>query len=68
MTISSPGIASQTLSISVTGGESSTAGNVYLQQSNIPVPEFSGAVIVVIAAFAASLCLLRKRETASGLL
>jgi len=61
-TITSPGIASQTLSIAVTGGESSTATNVYLQQSNIPVPEFSGIAVVVFSALAASLYLLQRRR------
>jgi hypothetical protein len=62
MTISSPGIASQTLSIAVTGGESSTAANVYMQQSNIPVPEFSGIAVVAFSALAASVYLLRRRR------
>src|SRR5208282_3484366 len=46
LTISSPGIASQTLTIAVTGGEAGTAANVYLQQTNVPVPEFTGIPIV----------------------
>jgi hypothetical protein len=63
LTISSPGIASQTLSIAVTGGESSTGTNVYLQQSNLPVPEFSSLAVVAFAALGASVFLLRKRRT-----
>jgi hypothetical protein len=62
LTISSPGIASQTLSIAVTGGEVGTAGNVYMQQSNIPVPEFSNLAIVAFAALAASLYVLQRRR------
>src|SRR5208337_4428489 len=62
MTISSPGIASQTLSIAVTGGEASTAANVYMQQSNIPVPEFSGIAVVAFSTLAASVYLLRRRH------
>jgi len=62
LTISSPGIASQTLSVSVTGGEFGTAGNVYMQQSNIPVPEFTGLAIVAFGAFAASLYVLQRRR------
>src|SRR5208282_1548746 len=62
LTIASPGIASQTLSIAVTGGEVGTAGNVYMQQSNIPVSEFSGIAIVAFAALAASVYLLRRRR------
>src|SRR5208283_4422969 len=62
MTISSPGVASQTFSVAVTGGEASTAANVYMQQSNIPVPEFSGMAVVVFSALAASVYLLRRRH------
>ena len=62
LTIASPGIASQTLSIAVTGGEVGTAGNVYMQQSDIPVPEFSGVAIMAFAALAASLYLLQRRR------
>jgi len=60
LTISNPGVASQTLSIAVTGGEASTAANVYLQESNIPVPEFSGLAVVAFSALAASVYLLRR--------
>jgi len=62
LTIASPGIASQTLSVAVTGGESGTAGNVYMQQSNIPVPEFSGIAVIAFAALAASLYVLQRRR------
>jgi hypothetical protein len=62
LTIASPGIASQTLSVAVTGGEVSTAGNVYMQQSNIPVPEFSGTTVALLSAMAASLFLLRRKR------
>jgi len=62
LTIASPGIASQTLSIAVTGGEVGTAGNVYMQQSNIPVPEFTNLAIVAFAALAASLYVLQRRR------
>jgi len=62
LTIASPGIASQTLSVAVTGGEVGTAGNIYMQQSNIPVPEFSNMVIVAFAALAASLYILQRRR------
>ncbi len=62
LTIASPGHASQTLSVAVTGGESGTAGNVYMQQSNIPVPEFSGIAIIAFAALAASVYVLRRRR------
>jgi len=62
LTISSPSIASQTLTVAVTGGESSTAGNVYMQQSNIPVPEFSVISIIVFSALGASAYLLRRKS------
>src|SRR5208282_1286097 len=62
LTIASPGIASQTLSIAVTGGEVGTAGNVYMQQPNIPVPEFSNIIVVAFAALAASLYVLQRRR------
>jgi len=65
LTIASPGIASQTLSVAVTGGEVGTAGNVYMQQSNIPVPEFNGVALVVFAALAASVYILCRRRKES---
>ena len=63
LTISSPGIASQTLTIAVTGGEAGTAANVYMQQTNVPVPEFTGIPIVAFLALATSFYLLRRRAT-----
>src|SRR5208282_1784759 len=62
LTIASPGIASQTLSVAVTGGEVGTAGNVYMQQINIPVREFSGIAVIAFAALAASLYVLQRRR------
>jgi len=62
LTIASPGIASQTLSMAVTGGEVGTAGNVYMQQSNIPVPEFSNIIVVAFAALAASVYVLQRKR------
>jgi hypothetical protein len=65
MTISSPGITSQSWSIVVTAGQSSGVGTgqqLYLEQSQIPVPEFSGIAIVAFSALAASLYLLRRRR------
>jgi len=65
LTIAAPGIASQSWSIVVTAGQSSGVGNgqqLYLEQSNIPVPEFSGIAIVAFSALAASLYLLRRRR------
>jgi hypothetical protein len=65
MTISAPGITSQTQSFVVTAGQSSSVGGgqtLYMEQSNIPVPEFSGIAIVAFSALAASLYLLRRRR------
>ncbi|HXX72943.1 MAG TPA: carboxypeptidase-like regulatory domain-containing protein [Candidatus Acidoferrales bacterium] len=61
-TISSPGYAPQTWSVSVTPGETGTGQNVYLEQSQIPVPEFSGVAVVAISALAASVYLLKRRR------
>ncbi len=61
-TISSPGLASQTFSVSVSAGQTGNGLNAYLEQSNIPVPEFSGIAIVAFSALAASLYLLRRRR------
>ncbi|MGA2971333.1 MAG: carboxypeptidase-like regulatory domain-containing protein [Candidatus Bathyarchaeia archaeon] len=65
MTISAPGITSQTQSFVVTAGQSSGVGTgqqLYMEQSNIPVPEFSGIAIMAFSALAASLYLLRRRR------
>jgi len=61
-TISQPGYASQTWSVSVSPGQSGTGQNVYLEQSNIPVPEFSGVAVVAFSALAASVYLLKRRR------
>ncbi|MGA8856067.1 MAG: hypothetical protein WB643_02755 [Candidatus Bathyarchaeia archaeon] len=61
-TISSPGYASQTFSVVVSPGQSGVGQNMYLEQSNIPVPEFSAIGIVAFSALAASLFLLRRRR------
>jgi hypothetical protein len=62
LTISEPGYAPQTLSYSVTAGQSGSGVNVYLEQSQIPVPEFSTVTLVAFSALAASLYLLRRRR------
>ena len=61
-TISSPGYAPQTWSVSITPGETGTGQNVYLEQTNIPIPEFSAAAVVAFSALAASLYLLKRRR------
>ena len=65
MTIAGPGITSQSSTIQVTPGQYSPPGlgqNLYLEQSQIPVPEFSGIAVVAFSALAASLYLLRRRR------
>jgi hypothetical protein len=60
--IAQPGYAPQTWSYSVSPGQSGSGANVYLEQSNIPVPEFSTVAVVAFAALAASLYLLKRRR------
>jgi hypothetical protein len=60
-TINEPGYAPQTWAYSVSSGQTGTGANVYLEQSQIPVPEFTVAV-VAFAALAASLYLLKRRR------
>jgi hypothetical protein len=61
-TISQPGYAPQTWSVSVSPGQVGSGQNVYLEQSNIPVPEFSAAAIIAFSALAASVYLLKRRR------
>jgi hypothetical protein len=60
--ITEPGYAPQTWSYSVAPGQSGSGANVYLEQSNIPVPEFSTVAVVAFSALAASLYLLKRRR------
>lgn len=62
MTISQPGYASQTFPLVVSEGQITSGGNLQLQQSNLPIPEFSGLAVVAFSALAASLYLLRRRR------
>jgi len=65
LTLAGPGVTSQTLSLAVSAGMSSAPGsgaNLYLEQSNVPVPEFSGLAIAAFSALAASLYVLRRRR------
>jgi hypothetical protein len=61
-TINQPGYAPQTWAYSVSAGQSGTGANVYLEQSQIPVPEFSTVAVVAFSALAASLYLLKRRR------
>ena len=60
--IAEPGYAPQTWSVSITPGQTGTGQNIYLEQSNIPVPEFSGVAIAAFSALAASVYLLKRRR------
>jgi hypothetical protein len=62
MTISMPGLAPQTMNLAVSSGMTGTGANVYMQESNIPVPEFSGLIIAAFSALAASVYVLRRRH------
>jgi len=65
LTLAGPGLTAQTISLSISAGQSGGVGSgvsLYLEQSNIPVPEFSGIAVVAISALAASLYLLRRRR------
>jgi hypothetical protein len=62
LTIAMPGMTPQTLSTTVSDGQANTGANFYLEQSQIPIPEFSGIAVVAFSALAASLYLLRRRR------
>jgi hypothetical protein len=62
MTISALGYTAQSFPIVVSSGQSTVGGNVFLQESQIPIPEFSGLAVVAFSALAASLYLLRRRR------
>jgi len=61
-TLDAPGYASQSWTSAVSSGQTGRGQNLYLEQSNIPVPEFNGLAIVAISALAASLYVLRRRR------
>ena len=61
-TIAQPGYVPQTWSVSISPGETGTGQNIYLEQSNIPVPEFSTSTVVAFSALAASVYLLKRRH------
>jgi hypothetical protein len=61
-TISSPSYAAQTFSVVISPGQAGVGQNVYMQQNNVPVPEFSGVAVVAFSALAASVYLLRRRR------
>ena len=62
-TLKAPGYAPYSWTSQVPVGSTGTGVNVYLEQSNIPVPEFNAAPLAIIAsaALAVSVYLLRRR-------
>jgi len=62
MTITMPGYTTLTIPQTIATGQTSAASNLFLQESQIPIPEFSGLAIVAFSALAASLYLLRRRR------
>jgi hypothetical protein len=61
-TISQPGYTPQSWSVAISPGQVGTGQNIYLQQSRIPVPEFSSVAVTAFAALAASLYLLKRKR------
>jgi len=61
-TLTEPGYASQTWTVPVSAGEKGTGQNTYLEQNNMPVPEFTAASTTAFSALATSTFLLRRRR------
>ena len=61
-TISSPGYATQSWSVKVSAGMSAIGQDIYLEQSSIPVPEFSAMVFATLGVLALSAYVLRRRS------
>jgi hypothetical protein len=60
--LTAPGYAPQLWKGAVSSGQSGTGNNLYLEQTNIPIPEFSTITIVAFTALAVSLYILRRRR------
>jgi hypothetical protein len=60
--LTSPGYVPQVWKGAVSSGMSGTGNNLYLEQTNIPVPEFSAIAIAGFSALAVSLYVLRRRR------
>jgi hypothetical protein len=60
--LTSPGYAPQTWKGAVSSGMTGGGQNLYLEQTNIPVPEFSTIAMAAFSALAASLYVLRRRR------
>jgi len=61
-TLNAPGYAPYSWTTAVSVGSTASGQNIYLEQSNIPVPEFGSIAIIAFAALAASLYVLRRRR------
>jgi hypothetical protein len=61
-TLAQPGYAPQTWPVSVSPGQKWTGQNVYLEQSNTPVPEFSGVAVATFSVLATSVYLLKRKR------
>jgi hypothetical protein len=61
--ISAPGFLPQTWSSIVSPGMTQQGQNLYLEESNTPVPEFSEVAIVAFAALGASLYVFRRNRS-----
>jgi hypothetical protein len=48
--------------VAVSAGMNGIGHNLYLENSNIPVPELSGVAIAAVSALAASMYVLRRRR------
>jgi len=60
--LTAPGYAPQTWKGAVSSGQTGTGQNIYLEQTNIPVPEFSTITIVAFSALVALLIILRRKR------
>jgi hypothetical protein len=60
--LTSPGYAPQVWKGAVSSGQSGTGDDLYLEQTNIPVPEFGTIALAAFTAVAAALYVLRRRR------
>jgi len=60
--IAYPGFTPQTWAVSISPGQTGTGQNVYLEQNQIPVPEFSGVTVVAVLAVTTLVDLLKLRR------
>jgi hypothetical protein len=60
--LTSPGYAPQTWKGAVSSGQTGKGDDLYLEQTNIPVPEFSTIALAAFTAVAATLYVLRRRR------